>query len=73
MHVCCRFSHVLLFVTLWIVARQAPLSMRFVRQEYWYGLYNYKLVSVQRKRVECEFIMEGLVSACSVVSNSVTL
>ena len=38
MHVCCRFSHVLLFVTLWIVARQAPLSMGFSRQEYWSGL-----------------------------------
>ena len=25
-------------VTLWTVARQAPLSMRFSRQEYWSGL-----------------------------------
>ena len=66
-------SCVQLFVTLWIVARQAPLSMRFVTQEYWCGLYNYKLVSVQRKRVECEFITEGLLSACSVVFNSATL
>ena len=33
-----RFSHVWLFVTLWTVARQAPLSMRFSRQEYWSGL-----------------------------------
>ena len=24
--------------TLWIVARQAPLSMEFSRQEYWSGL-----------------------------------
>ena len=30
-----RFSHVRLFATLWTVARQAPLSMRFSRQEYW--------------------------------------
>ena len=29
------FSHVQLFVTLWTVARQAPLSMGFSRQEYW--------------------------------------
>ena len=33
---CC--SHVQLFVTLWTVARQAPLSMGFSRQEYWSGL-----------------------------------
>ena len=29
------FSHVQLFVTLWTVACQAPLSMGFLRQEYW--------------------------------------
>ena len=28
------FSHVQLFVTLWTVARQAPLAMGFSRQEY---------------------------------------
>ena len=33
-----HFSHVRLFVTLWTVARQAPLSMGFSRQEYWNGL-----------------------------------
>ena len=33
-----HFSHVQLFETLWTVARQAPLSMRFSRQEYWSGL-----------------------------------
>ena len=32
------FSRVQLFVTLWIVARQAPLPMGFSRQEYWSGL-----------------------------------
>ena len=31
-------SHVWLCVTLWTVARQAPLSMGFSRQEYWNGL-----------------------------------
>ena len=31
-------SHVQLFMTLWTVARQAPLSMGFSRQEYWSGL-----------------------------------
>ena len=36
-HVCVLscFSWVQLFVTLWTVARQAPLSMEFSRQEYW--------------------------------------
>ena len=40
-HVCMcaiSFSHVWLFVTLWIVACQALLSMGFSRQEYWSGL-----------------------------------
>ena len=32
------FSHVQLFATPWTVARQAPLSMEFSRQEYWSGL-----------------------------------
>ena len=32
------FSHVCLFVTLWTVVHQAPLSMGFSRQEYWRGL-----------------------------------
>ena len=31
-------SCVRLFATLWTVARQAPLSMRFLQQEYWIGL-----------------------------------
>ena len=33
-----HFSHVQLFAILWTVARQAPLSMGFSRQEYWSGL-----------------------------------
>ena len=33
-----RFSHVQLFVTLWTVAHQAPLSMGFSRQTRWHGL-----------------------------------
>ena len=32
------FSHVQLFATPWAVACQAPLSMKFSRQEYWSGL-----------------------------------
>ena len=33
-----HFSHVPLFVTLWTVAHQAPLSMWLCGQEYWNGL-----------------------------------
>ena len=33
-----HFSHVWLFGTLGTVARQAPLSMEFSRQEHWSGL-----------------------------------
>ena len=32
-----RFSHVRLFVTLWNIVLQAPLSIGFSRQEYWRG------------------------------------
>ena len=33
-----RFSHVQLFVTIWTIAHQAPLSMGFSKQEYCSGL-----------------------------------
>ena len=33
-----NFSSVLFVTTLWTVARQAPLSMRFSKQEDWSGL-----------------------------------
>ena len=40
MHMCVpgHFSYIRLFVTLWAVAHQAPLSMGFSRQEHWSGL-----------------------------------
>ena len=34
----CVLSNVRLFATPWTAARQAPLSMRFSRQEHWSGL-----------------------------------
>ena len=34
----CRPSPVQLFVALWSVAHQGPLSLGFSRQEYWSGL-----------------------------------
>ena len=33
-----HFSRVQLFLTLWTVTSQAPLSMGFSRQEYWSGM-----------------------------------
>ena len=40
LHVCVLscFSQILILVTLWTVACQAPLSMGFSKQEYWSGL-----------------------------------
>ena len=32
------FSHIRLFMTLWTVTHQVPLSTGFFRQEYWSGL-----------------------------------
>ena len=32
------FSHAWLFVTLWLIGSQAPLTMGFSKQEYWSGL-----------------------------------
>ena len=34
----CVLSHVRLFATPWTVVHQAPLSMKFSKQEYWSGL-----------------------------------
>ena len=38
MHVAQSQSHVQVFVTPWTVAHQAPLSIRFSKEEYWSGL-----------------------------------
>ena len=34
----CVLSHVQLFATPWTTGLQAPLSMKFSRQEYWSGM-----------------------------------
>ena len=36
---CCVLSRVQLFATMWIVAHQAPLSVKFSSQEHWDGLW----------------------------------
>ena len=37
-NVCCHFSYVWLFATLWNIVPQASLSMGFSRQKHWSGL-----------------------------------
>ena len=39
-----HFSSVQLFATLWTIACQTPLSMRFSRQEYWSILSSFKII-----------------------------
>ena len=58
-HVCVlsRFSHVWLFATLWTIARQAPLSMGFCRQEYWSGLPCPPLGDLPNPGIESAFLM----------------
>ena len=57
------FSHVWLFVTLWNVAGQAPLSIEFSRQFYWSGSPalqddSYKL-SYQESPLYTEYVMQN--------------
>ena len=57
-HVCAQLlSCVQLFVTLWTVACQAPLSMGFYRQEYWSGLpWNGEKIQITRTRKQRKVI-----------------
>ena len=48
------FSHVRLFVTLWTVAHQAPLSMGYSRQEYWSGKKK------KNTGVGCHVLLQGI-------------
>ena len=48
-----QFSCARLFVTLWTIARQAPLSMEFSRQEYWNGLPCPPLWNLPNPGVKC--------------------
>ena len=51
------FNLVWLFVTLWAIAHQVPLSMRFSRQEYWSGLLFPSLRDLPDSGIEPEFPM----------------
>ena len=55
--VLCHFSPVQLFVTLWVVARQAPLSIGFSRQKYWSGLLCPLSGDLLNLRIEPAFFM----------------
>ena len=48
------FSHVQVFVTLWTVAHQVPLSMGFSKQEYWSGLPRLPLGNLPSPGIESE-------------------
>ena len=62
----CMLSHficVRLFVTLWTVAPQAPLSMGFSSQEYWSGLpcppiYIYVHIHIVKKGYSIDCILK---------------
>ena len=43
--VCVWAKYVQLFATLWTIAHQAPLPMKFSRQEYWSGCHALSRVS----------------------------
>ena len=52
----CTLSRVWLFVTLWPVVHQAPLSMGFSRQEYWRGLPFRTPGDIPNTGIEPEFL-----------------
>ena len=51
-----HFDHISLIATLWTVARQAPLSMGFSRQEYWSGLPSSRGFSQPRDRTCVSYV-----------------
>ena len=55
------FSCGRLFVTLWTVTYQAPLSMGFFRQEYWVAIFSCRVSSQLRDqiRVSCSSCIAG--------------
>ena len=52
-----HFSHALLFVTLWTVTHQDPLSLGISRQEYWSGLSCPPPGDLLNPEIEPEFLM----------------
>ena len=58
-----HFSRVRLFVILWAVGRQAPLSMGFSRQEYWSGLPRPPLRDLPNPGIESLSLMSPALTA----------
>ena len=52
-------SHVRLFVTPWIAASQASLSIEFPRQEYWSGVPLPSLFPISRIRIDASNCGDG--------------
>ena len=51
-----------LFVTAWILAHQAPLSMGFSRQEYWSGLSFPPPVDLPNPGIKLTFLMSPVLA-----------
>ena len=79
--ICCVlscFSPVWLFVTLWIVASQAPLSMGFSRQEYWSGFACPPPGDLLSPRIEpaslkSPALSDGFFTTCATVEGTLSL
>ena len=72
--VCAQWcSCVQLFATPWTVARQAPLSMRFSRQEYWSGFPSDTLIWVLQRGSKAEDMSEVFVTGRPLGSFPVTI
>ena len=72
MHTCMLscFNLVWLFATLWAIAHQAPLSMRFSRQEYWSGLLFPSLGDLPDSGIEPESPMSPALAGWSFTTST---
>ena len=59
------FSHVPFFVSPWIVAHQAPLSMGFFRQDYWSGLPCPPPGDLPNPGIKSTYLMSFALACCS--------
>ena len=64
------FSRVLLFATLWTVARRAPLSLGFFKQEYWNGLPFICLGNLPVPRIEPVSLMSCVLAGRFLTSSA---
>ena len=69
-----RFSRVLLCVTLWTVAHQAPLSMGFSRQEYeWIAMPSSRESSQPRDRTRVSHLLQWQAGPLPLVPPDLTI